>query len=92
MVEMWKDKSQDKLFFEGEEKGFSVNIKGTEGRVNLFENMFHMSFPIQCECDPQSKILKKVNILERIFVGMNTRKIANVDLMKQVCFTPYWRA
>ena len=43
------------MFFEGEAKRFSVKMKGVKRGVNIFENVFHMSFLVQCGCDPQSK-------------------------------------
>ena len=58
-------------------------MEGAKGRVNFFENMFHTSFPVQCGFDPQSKIFKKVCILERIIVEMNRRKIAYVELKRK---------
>ena len=75
---MWKDKWQNKLLFEGEGKEFSVKMKGAKGRVNLFENVFHVSLPVQCTSDPQTTILKKVYVLERNVIDVDAWKVVNV--------------
>ena len=51
-----QNEGQNKLFFEGEKKRFSVEVKRTQGRVDLFENMFVVGFPVKSGSDPQSEI------------------------------------
>ena len=53
-------------------------MKGAKGRVNLFENVFHVSFTVQCGSDPQTKILEKVYVLERIFADVDAWKVFDV--------------
>ena len=80
---MRKDKRQGELFLEGEREGFSVKMKGAEARVILFKNVFHVSFPGQCGCDPQSKrlIYWRGYILDRVVINLNTWKIIDIELI-----------
>ena len=40
-----------------------------------------MNFPVQCRCDPKSKILEEVHILKRLVIDMNTWNIVNVEMI-----------
>ena len=68
---MWENKGQNKLFFKGEGNGFSVEMKGTKGRVNLFKNLFDVGFPVKGGCDTKSEVLEKVHVLERFDIYFN---------------------
>ena len=45
--------------------------------MNLFENLFQVSFPVQCGCDLQTKILKRVYVLERNVVDVDAWKVVD---------------